>query len=59
MVKAYEMQRRMISLYRSDRGGMAWRSVIWNFGVKVALSVPPTSFFLCEACQARVTEFYL
>ncbi|KAI6705524.1 hypothetical protein NL676_008486 [Syzygium grande] len=30
----------MISLYRSDRGGMAWRSVIWNFGVKVALSVP-------------------
>ncbi|KAI6705527.1 hypothetical protein NL676_008489 [Syzygium grande] len=44
MGKAYEMQRRMISLYRSDRGGpgdagllstpggMAWRSVIWNFG---------------------------
>ncbi|KAI6705503.1 hypothetical protein NL676_008465 [Syzygium grande] len=41
VVKAYEMQRRMISLYRSDGGGMAWRSVIWNFGVKVALSVPP------------------
>ncbi|KAI6705498.1 hypothetical protein NL676_008460 [Syzygium grande] len=25
VAKAYEMQRRMISLYRSDRGGTAWR----------------------------------